>query len=171
LKYAQTQRDIGERALLAAERIARDTGAHYGDVVWLLSRCLAETDTDSPAYKNLHSLITTAKLIYSEELNFSRDMARVEQKRRDMIQAQKKIQTTRKSLVQPYILKRKQDKLWHTFKLIRDYSGKLSALDVSLDSLRTLEAHGLVTRTFFSRKLKVPRKARKTEYEDLPNVP
>lgn len=171
MKYTLTQRDIGEKALLAAERISEETGCHYGDTVWLLAKVLEDVDPESAVNKSLRNAIQLAKLTYSEELDSSREMARAEQKRRDMVQAQKKIQTTRKSITQPYILKRKQDKLWHTFKLIRDYSGKLSALDVSLDSLRTLEAHGLVTRTFFSRKLKVPRKARKTEYEDLPNVP
>lgn len=170
MKYLRTQRNLGEHALQTADRIATDTGANYSDVLWLLNRCLAEDDKNSPAYKNLRSLITTAKLAYSEEL----DTARSEHEHQDKLyrHAQKmgkqtQLKSTARLLRDQHKIA-KQHKVWDVYRLIEQFPGRHKPEGLPKLEYRILRDNKFVTSNIFGR-LKIRKKYRGFGPQDMPH--
>lgn len=170
MKYEPTQRDIGDRALQTAERIAKDNGADYRDVVWLLNRCFAETDQNSSAYKNLRSLITTAKLAYSEEL----DKTRSEHQHRDKLYRHAQKMTKQSQLKSAARLSRdrhkiaKQHKVWDVYRLIEQFPGRHTPEGLPRLEYRILKDNNYLSHNIFGR-LKIRKKYRGFGPQDMPH--
>jgi hypothetical protein len=139
-----------------------------------LSRCLGETDTDSTAYKNLRSLITTAKLTYSEELDAARNRARWEEEQRAKLRDRARLMTNQTSLKSAREIGRERVKrdrqrdVFDVYKLIENNPGTYKADVLPRYEYRALKDGGFLSHNLFGR-IKIRKIFRGLTEQDMPN--